>query len=232
MRKNILCKVLPHKALYHSLTGEFKRKNGDFVYVEQLKDENIMVMTLADGSADCPCDWLSSRTVCLSFLRQFKELAHEIPIMELRIHQSILQANYALQKITGHCKGGRSSLTALVWQVGHTYVHVLNVGNPHSYHYQKGSLKRLATKASHSKDDLLGNESPTISLKTLSFEENEAVVLATSGFQATRGVLFKDDLNYMLEAKDPSSRFFKLMNMYSVCNVDDASMMVLKHLPQ
>jgi hypothetical protein len=48
----------------YSATKAGKFECGDAFAMRELKEENLVVMVVADGISSLPCDWLASKTAC------------------------------------------------------------------------------------------------------------------------------------------------------------------------
>lgn len=57
----------------YSVTKAGKDKCGDAFAVNKLKEENLLILAVADSVSSLPCDWLSSKTACEPVVSVFTE---------------------------------------------------------------------------------------------------------------------------------------------------------------
>ena len=108
-----------------------KDRNGDHILYQVVDAENLVVALLADGVSNSPCDWLSSRTACEKFMKEF--LAQPMANLEERILHAMQEAHYAVLNHEEH-HGMLCAFAAVVWRIGEDAFHYINIGDTRIYH--------------------------------------------------------------------------------------------------
>ncbi len=119
-----------------------KDRNGDYILYHVVDAENLVVVLLADGVSNSPCDWLSSRMACENFMQEFH--AQPIASLEERIFHAMQEAHYAVLNHVEH-HGMLCAFAAVVWRIGEDTVHYINIGDTRIYHI-RGEVSEQITE--------------------------------------------------------------------------------------
>ncbi len=135
----------PHEQTFnvfsYSVTKAGKEKCGDAFAVQELKEENLVILAVADGVSSYPCDWLASKTACETVVSVFAETKESIPG---RMKTAAAKANNAIRSaVNDSCKGMMTSLSLAVWEIGEDKIHILNVGDSRIYVGTEANLMQI-----------------------------------------------------------------------------------------
>ena len=130
-----------YKIFTHSVTKAGKEKCGDAFAVQELKEENLIVLAVADGVSSLPCDWLASKTACETVVSVFTETKGSIAD---RMKTAAGKANNAIRSsVNKSCEGMMTSLSLAAWKIAEDIIHFLNVGDSRIYIGTEASLKQI-----------------------------------------------------------------------------------------
>jgi len=107
-----------------------KKHNGDHILYRVIQDENLVVALLADGVSNSPCDYLSSKTACETFMQDF--LTASMSDLEERILHAMQEAHYAVLNHAAH-HGMLCAFAAVVWRIGENDFYFINIGDTRIY---------------------------------------------------------------------------------------------------
>lgn len=204
---------------FHSLPKAGKERNGDSSQVRELPEENLVLLTVADGVGSHVCDWQASETTCEVVCESFAQLEGRISD---RLRQGIQCAHAQVRGETGNCAGAQSTLIAVVWERNENRVHYASVGDSRLYKLSSRGIAQLTNDDTASVLATVGGE-PVLSagmpvfIKGLTkaigqqevldvnvhsreFLEGESLVLATDGMHGYG--LFSRDLEVALTKDD------------------------------
>jgi serine/threonine protein phosphatase PrpC len=223
-----------------------KERMGDSLLVRELPDENLLILTLADGVGSHVCDWFASETTCQVVCDSFAEpIAGRIAD---RLRLSIQRAHDRVRGETGKCAGAKSTLVAVVWEVNQDRFHYASIGDSRLYkHTAEGMLQLtkddrasiLATIAGetvlqagmpvfiHGLTVSIGQPEPLeVDVRECEFAPGESLVLATDGMHGYG--MFESDVEQELTKLDLGSSLPSLVQRHSAANDDDATLLILR----
>lgn len=229
----------------HSLPKPGKERNGDSSLVLKLPEENLVILTVADGVGSHVCDWFASETTCETVCESFVQATGRIAD---RLRLSVQRAHDRVRGATGGCAGAQSTLVAAVWETGENIIHYASAGDSRLYKHTSRELVQLTGDDTASVLATVGGE-PVLSagmpvfIKGLTkaigqqevldvnvhsreFEPGEALVLATDGMHGYG--LFVQDLEVLLAKDDLEIALVALVQRHSTANNDDATLIILR----
>ncbi len=225
-----------------------KDRNGDYILYQVVDAENLVVALLADGVSNSPCDWLSSRTACEKFMKEF--LAQPMANLEERILHAMQEAHYAVLNHDEH-HGMLCAFAAVVWHIGEAAFHFINIGDTRIYHIggevseqitvdeaevvflRRGAkvaidgfgqplTRRVITNA-------VGSIICKISVQSGSWAKGDLLVLASDGFYNSYGII--DEIRIaVLQNTEMSRAVVKVWGRNMDNFEDDNSVIVLKRV--
>jgi serine/threonine protein phosphatase PrpC len=224
-----------------------KRSNGDFCAFEILGQEQLVVLTLADGVGSSPCDWKASELSCQKILEAFTE-SKQVNLPE-RIKASIQTANNEILLTTGRCVGMKSTLCVVVWDVENSQIHFTNIGDSRIYALSKENLEQISVDEVKSvilkkKDgkpiiisgtavvaegvtNVMGSHELDFDVKTASTEQIDAIILSTDGFHRV-SLHFEKDIIKAVNSIDLDKALEVLYEKYRDDQKDDMTILVAR----
>lgn len=229
----------------YSVTKAGKDKCGDAFAVQELKEENLIILVVADGVSSLPCDWLASKTACETVVSVFTETKGSIAG---RMKTAAGKANNAIRSaVDNSCKGMMTSLSLAVWEIGEDKIYFLNVGDSRIYIGTEADLEQLTI------DDTtnvlvkrggevilnagmpvfmrgvtrsLGQGDPlTYEVETHKFSTKDLLVLVSDGI--CKNEAFTSDIKNIFSYSNLSEQLTQLVRENSEKNKDDATLIVL-----
>lgn len=236
---------LQYQIFSYSVTKAGKDKCGDAFAVQELKEENLIILMVADGVSSLPCDWLASKTACETVVSVFTETKGSIAG---RMKTAAGKANNAIRSaVDNSCKGMMTSLSLAVWEISEDKIHFLNVGDSRIYTGTEADLEQLTV------DDTtnvlvkrggevvlnagmpvfmrgvtrsLGQGDPlTYEVETHKFSSKDLLVLVSDGI--CKNEAFTSDLKNIFSRSNLSEQLTQLIRINSEKNKDDATLIVL-----
>ena len=178
-----------------------KDRNGDHILYRVIPEENLVVALLADGVSNSPCDFLSSRTACETFMQDF--LAASKSDLEERIFHAMQEAHYAVLNHEEH-HGMLCAFAAVVWRIGEDDFNFINIGDTRIYKVSEETpeqiteddadtvrLRRGSQTATNGSGQILtrrvitnavGATTCRITVRKGLWQEGELIILASDGF--------------------------------------------------
>lgn len=239
---------MPDSFQIHGITEKYQEKNlnGDHILYQIVDAENLVVALLADGVSNSPCDWLSSRTACEKFMKEF--LAQPIANLEERILHAMQEAHYAVLNHEEH-HGMLCAFAAVVWRIGEGAFHFINVGDTRIYHVSGEDVKqvtedeadivflrrgtKIATDGSGHPlsrrviTNAVGSITCKISVQSGSWAEGDLLVLASDGFYNISDII-EDVRVYVSQNAELSRAVAKVWGRNMENFEDDNSVIVLQ----
>jgi serine/threonine protein phosphatase PrpC len=228
----------------HSVRKAGKEKCGDAFAVYESKEENLVLLAVADGVSSCPCDWLASKIACETVANAFTETSGGVPG---RMKAAASKANSAIRQITGACKGMLTSLSLAVWEIGAGSIHFLNVGDSRIYVGTESNLEQITVDDAVSVLVKIGgevllnagmpvfrrgvfrslgqSEPLTFDVQTHKFSSKDLLVLVTDGI--CKNEAFTLELKDIFERGSLSEKLKQFVKTNSEKNKDDATLVVL-----
>ena len=229
----------------YSVTKAGKDKCGDAFAVQEVKEENLIILMIADGVSSLPCDWLASKTACETVVSVFTKTKGSISD---RMKTAAGKANNAIRSVVGNsCEGMMTSLSLAVWEIGKDNIHFLNVGDSRIYLGTEADLEQLTV------DDTtnvlvkrggevllnagmpvfmrgvtrsLGQGDPlTYEVETHKFSSKDLLVLVSDGI--CKNEAFTSDLKSIFSHSNLTVQLTQLVRENSEKNKDDATLIVL-----
>ena len=187
------------------ITEKYQNKeqpqNGDHILYRVIPEENLVVALLADGVSNSPCDFLSSRTACETFMQDF--LAASKSDLEERIFHAMQEAHYAVLNHEEH-HGMLCAFAAVVWRIGEDDFNFINIGDTRIYKVSEETpeqiteddadtvrLRRGSQTATNGSGQILtrrvitnavGATTCRITVRKGLWQEGELIILASDGF--------------------------------------------------
>lgn len=229
----------------YSVTKAGKDKCGDAFAVQELKEENLVILAVADGVSSLPCDWLASKTACETVVSVFTEMKGNIAD---RMKTAASKANNAIRStVDNSCKGMMTSLSLAVWETSEDKIHFLNVGDSRIYVGTEADLKQLTvddtTNVLVKRDGevllnagmpvfmrgvtrSLGQGDPlSFEVETREFSSKDLLLLVSDGICKNEG--FTSDLKNIFSRSNLAEQLIQLVRENSEKNKDDATLVVL-----
>jgi len=233
------------KIFSYSVTKAGKDKCGDAFAVQELKEENLIILMVADGVSSLPCDWLASKTACETVISVFTNTKGSLAE---RMKTAASKANNAIKSaVDNSCKGMMTSLSLAIWEIGKDKIHFLNVGDSRIYLGTEADLEQLTV------DDTtnilvkrggevllqagmpvfmrgvtrsLGQGDPLdFDVETREFSGKDLLVLVSDGI--CKNEAFTLDLKNIFSSSNLSEQLTQLVRYNSEKNKDDATLIVL-----
>jgi serine/threonine protein phosphatase PrpC len=229
----------------NSVTKAGKEKCGDSFAIRELKEENLIVLAVADGVSSCPCDWRASKTACETVVSVFESASGGS--LQGRMKSAAAKANSAIRTVNDACKGMLTSLSLAVWKIGTDEIHFLNVGDSRIYIGTENNLRQITV------DDVagvlmksdgkplidsgvpvykrgvtrsLGQSEPLgFEVRTHNFSSKDLLVLVSDGI--CKNEAFTSDFEIIFSRGDFSESLKRLVRENSQKNSDDATLIVL-----
>jgi serine/threonine protein phosphatase PrpC len=231
-----------------SMMSPEKAKNGDFCLIEYLDANQLLILLAADGVGSCPCDWKASQMSCELFLNHFKNNLRNQTI-EQNINLSLDKTNEEILSLEGVCKGMKSTLSVVVWEIAEDLIYHVSIGDSRIYLYGNQELEQITQDESNalvmkgkdgkrilSSGSLMVREGITNAVGTphLSFEIHsihitnyQAIILATDGFyKATYS--FDEDIKRALETFYLQGALANINTIYKDYQKDDATVVIAR----
>lgn len=228
----------------YSVTKAGKENCGDAFAVRELKEENLVILMVADGVSSLPCDWLASRTTCETVASVFTETTGSIAG---RMKAAAGKANNAVRTANNSCKGMMTSLSLAVWEIGADIIHFLNVGDSRIYVGTEAELAPITVDdtmnvlVKRGGEVLLNAGMPvflrgvtrsigqgdplTFEVETHKFSSKDLLVIVSDGI--CKNEAFTSDLKDIFSHSNLSEQLTKLVKNNSEMNKDDATLLVL-----
>jgi serine/threonine protein phosphatase PrpC len=229
----------------HSVIKSGKEKCGDAFAVQELKEENLIVLAVADGVSSLPCNWLASKTACRTVVSVFTETKESIAD---RMKTAVGKANNAIRSsVNKSCEGMMTSLSLAVWKLGEDIIHFLNVGDSRIYVGTEASLKQITVDDTTSVlvkrggEILLNAGMPVFArgvtrslrqgdplayeVETNEFSSKDLLVLVSDGI--CKNEAFTSDLKDIFSRSNLSEQLAVFVKNNSEMNKDDATLIVL-----
>ena len=200
-----------------------KDRNGDHILYRVIPEENLVVALLADGVSNSPCDFLSSRTACETFMQDF--LTASMSDLEERILHAMQEAHYAVLNHVEH-HGMLCAFAAVVWRIGGNTFHFINIGDTRIYHVSGDGVEqitedeadlvflkrgtKIATDGSGHPlarrviTNAVGSITCKISVQSGLWVKGDLLVLASDGFYNSYGII--DDIQAAVLKDESLSR--------------------------
>lgn len=241
----------PHEQKFnvfsYSVTKAGKEKCGDAFAVQELKEEKLIILMVADGVSSLPCDWLASKTACETVVSVFTKTKGSIPD---RMKTAAGKANNAIRSsVNKSCEGMMTSLSLAVWKIGEDIIHLLNVGDSRIYVGTEANLEQITVDDTTSVlvkrggevllnagmpvfmrgvTRSLGQGDPlTYEVETHEFSSKDLLVLVSDGI--CKNEAFTSDLKDIFSHSSLSEKLTQLVKSNSEKNKDDATLIVLWH---
>ena len=187
----------------HSIPKPEKERNGDSSQIRELSEENLVLLTVADGVGSHVCDWFASETTCQTVCELFAQTTGHISD---RLQLSIQRAHAQVRSETGNCSGAQSTLVAVVWERGENRINYASAGDSRLYKHTAQGMVQLTKDDSASVLATVGGEPIlqagmlvfihgltraigqqemlNVNIQSCEFNEGEALVLATDGMHS------------------------------------------------
>jgi len=178
-----------------------QEQNGDHILYRVIPEEDLVVALLADGVSNSPCDFLSSKTACETFMQDF--LVASKSDLEERILHAMREAHYAVLNHAAH-HGMLCAFAAVVWRIGEDDFYFINIGDTRIYKVSGETseqitedeadtvfLRRGSKIATDGSGQILtrrvitnavGSKMCRITVRKGVWQEGELIILASDGF--------------------------------------------------
>lgn len=229
----------------YSVTKAGKEKCGDAFAVQELKEENLIVLAVADGVSSLPCDWLASKTACETVVSVFANTKGSIAE---RMKTASGKANNAIKStVDNSCRGMMTSLSLAVWEIGTDKIYYLNVGDSRIYIGTETDLEQITVDdttnvlVKRGGETLLNAGMPvflrgvtrslgqgdplSFEVETHEFSSKDLLVLVSDGICKNEG--FTSDLKNIFSHSNLEEQLIQLVRDNSERNKDDATLVVL-----
>lgn len=228
----------------YSVTKAGKEKCGDAFVVRELKDENLVLLAVADGISSLPCDWRASQMACETVVTEFMETEGSIA-GKMKIAAD--RANKAIKSVNDACQGMMTSLSLTVWEISQDKIHFLNVGDSRIYVGIESALQQITVDDTTTlliKRDgevllnagmpvfmrgvtrSLGQGDPlTYDVQTREFSIKDLLVLVSDGI--CKNEAFTSDIKNIFNGSNLTEQLTQLVKENSDKNKDDATLVVL-----
>jgi len=229
----------------YSVTKAGKDKCGDAFAVQELMEEHLVMLVVADGVSSLPCDWLASKTACETVVTVFTKTEGSI---SERMKMAASKANNAIKStVDGSCKGMMTSLSLAVWQTTEDKIHFLNVGDSRIYIGTEADLEQLTVDdtmnvlVKRGGEVLLNAGMPVFmrgvtrslgqgdplayEVETHEFSSKDLLVLVSDGI--CKNEAFTSDIKNIFSRSNLTEQLTQLVRINSEKNKDDATLIVL-----
>ncbi len=235
------------KIFTQSVTKSGKDKCGDAFTVLEIKNENLVVLAVADGVSSCPCDWFASKIACDTVNEVFAESQENYTS---RMINAAKQAHLNIQETAGSCRGMLTSLSLAVWDMEFDEVCVLNIGDSRIYLGPETDLRQITQDDTTSvlvkrsslvlfNDGMpvfmrgvtrsLGQREPlSYAIKIHDFAKNDVLILVSDGI--SKDELFTCELKQIFCENDLSDKLQQFVRNKSEKNKDDATLVILRRI--
>jgi|GEM_PF-2798757 len=225
-----------------------KRKNGDFCEYKLLQDENLAVLTVADGLGGKPCDWKASKLSCQKFIEVFgKKVNKEI---SERIISSIKSINAEILSEVGLCEKMKSTFCVVVWDFNTNQLYYSSIGDSRIFQFSNNTITQLSKDevksiALRSKDgtplivsgtvvlsegitNVIGSDSLSIEVKVKPDFDIEAIILSTDGFHGITSNLDTELVKMLSSLENLNSSLEQFYQKYKDKQKDDMTVLVVR----
>lgn len=234
-----------YQTFSYSVTKAGKEKCGDAFVVQEFKDENLIILAVADGVSSLPCDWLASKTACETVVSVFTKTIGSIAE---RMKTAASKANNAIKSaVDNSCKGMMTSLSLAVWEIGTDKIYYLNVGDSRLYVGTEAELEQITVDdttnvlVKRGGEVLLNAGMPVFmrgvtrslgqgdplnfEVETHEFSSKDLLLLVSDGICKNEG--FTSDLKNIFSHSNLTDQLIQLVRDNSEKNKDDATLVIL-----
>lgn len=180
-----------------------KEKNGDYLGVFLIEEENTFLFLLSDGVGGSTGDWKASEKSVNLFHDFYRKKSNESDIKQ-RISKSILDVNKEILLEEGLYKGMKATLIVMVYVIGTMQIYYTSIGDSRIYKIFQNKILQLSEDqikavVRRKKDGTLYTQSGSIltaqgvtqvmgvnsiefDVKSIDIEKTTSFLIATDGF--------------------------------------------------
>lgn len=226
-----------------------KNLNGDFCAYQMLTEEKLVVLVLADGVGNSPCDWKASKISCEFFIRAFTASSEQD--ITNRFSQSLQETNQELLLESGSCAEMKSTFCGVIWDQASENIYYVNIGDSRIYRWQANELEQISTDEVKSViltkmdgkpivvagviavadgvTNVLGSPELDFKVKTIDADNTSGIVLTTDGFHGASRYFAKDMLR-TINAVNLENSLAQLHQKYKDRQKDDMTALVIRKM--
>jgi serine/threonine protein phosphatase PrpC len=228
-----------------SIKGPDKSRNGDHILIREMEEE-VIVLTVADGVGSRPCDWRASEVACATAVEGIEEASGPL---SSQVEEGIWKAHWTVGREAGRCEGMLAAIAVAAWPRGSDEIVFAGVGDARVYRVYPGRIEQVTeddmeTKtirqntrtslpgapSTYRRDFLtqaLGGEYRLeLQARSVSLPEGAGLVLASDGTYPLGG--FRSKIRHVFEAQDLHETLDRWFDASSLNNQDDATLAALR----
>lgn len=225
-----------------------KEKNGDYLGVFTLEEENITLFLLSDGVGGCVGDWKASETCINLFYKFFERNSIENDIIK-RISISLEEVNNNILLEEGFFKGMKATFVVVIFENDKSQIHYASIGDSRIYKISQNEVSQISKDqvkvvVRRKKDDtpytqngsiinaqgvtnVMGAEPLDFEVNSLKIENDTSFLMASDGFYSKISQLDKTLQNISNEVAIDSA-FKQLAKQVTIHQDDDASAIFIR----
>ncbi|WP_338765533.1 protein phosphatase 2C domain-containing protein [Bernardetia sp. ABR2-2B] len=230
-----------------SIKDKEKTKNGDsFNHI--ILENNMVILTLADGVGSKNCDWVASKEACDSFINYSQDLLGK-DYTETTLLGICNKIDKGISNAPDTCKGMLTVFAAVIWDIDKNHIHFINIGDTRIYKINRENIEQISidetkdviirnkqgkvitsggtTIVRNGVTNALGTGNVEVTIKTTDFNYGESIVLASDGFYDCKST-FNSDIKEINKSSSLQKSINRLFKYYADYQKDDTTLLILR----